>query len=410
MTPGAETGAGNRAFFTGRWPRRLLVILAFVVLVLVAFHGIGGWYFASQIDQRGLSAEARREALAPRNLARVVAVSGDSVTLRQPGDKRLPREGVFGLTWDGGWGTAGNIVHRGNDGEVTREFRQHSGTPLVAGMRASLNSRVYQGDPMSGLGIPFQSVHFAGELGEYPAWYIPGGGSTWFIFVHGNSMSRTDGLRILPAVLASGRPVLVPTYRGDANAPDDPSGRLSYGKNEWRDLEAAVQYALDHGAESVVIEGVSMGGAVTVAFLLESPLAARVSGVILESPMLNFEAAVEYQASGEKLPLIGLALPGTLVDAAEWFAARRFGVDWEYTDYLDRIDRLETPILLIHGEDDAVVPVSTSRALAEGRPDLVTDFWVVPGAGHVEGWNASSMEYEERVVRFLQDHATMVGR
>lgn len=404
MTSGAGTGAGNRTFFTGRWPRRLLVILACFVLLVAAFHGIGGWYFASQINQRGLSAEARREALAPKNLAEVVAVSADNVTLRQPGDKRLPREGVFGLTWDGGWGTVGQIVHAVNNGEVTREFRQRSGTPLVAGMHASLNSRVYQDDPMIGLGIPFDEVRFSGELGEYPAWYIPGRGSTWFIFVHGNSMSRTDGLRILPAVVASGTPVLVPTYRGDAGAPEDPTGRLSYGKKEWRDLEAAVQYALDHGAESVVIEGMSMGGAVTVAFLLESPLAARVSGVILESPLLDFEAGVEYQAGDEKLPLIGLPIPGTLVDAAEWFAAKRFGIDWSYTDYLARIDQLKTPILLIHGGDDAEVPVSTSRALAEGRPDLVKDFWVVPGAGHVEGWNANSTEYEERVVRFLQDH------
>lgn len=390
------------------WPRpwrvAIRATLALAMLVVV-FHVAGGWYFASQIDNRALSGQARRDSLTPSYNADVVAVADGSVTLRQPGERRLTRDGIFGIAWDGGWGTVGTILSTGYTGTVTRQYEHHAGSQLAVGMRATLTSHVYEGDPLSGRGLPFENVTYTGELGQYPAWYIPGTRDTWFVFVHGNGMRLGDSLRILPAVVGAGYPVLAPAYRNDPGAPEDPGGRLSYGKHEWRDLEAAVQYALDHGARSVVIEGVSMGGAVTVAFLLESPLATRVSGVILESPLLDFEAALEYQAGDEALPLIGLPLPPTLVDAAEWFAARRFSVDWWYTDYLSRLDRLNAPTLLIHGGDDDDVPVATSQTFAERRPDLVRDFWIVPGAAHIEGWNADPAEYERRVVAFLTESA-----
>lgn len=386
------------------WPRPwLLAVRAALALItlVIAFHAVGGWYFASQIDNRALSGQARRDSLQPSYKAEVLALGAGTVTLRQPGEDRLTRAGTFGLVWDGGWGTVGAILETLPDGTAIRQFEQRSGTQLAAGARASITSHVFEGDPLTGRRIPFENVTYTGELGQYPAWYIAGTRDTWFVFVHGNGMRRGDALRIVPAVVSAGYPVLVPSYRNDPDAPEDPGGRLTYGKTEWRDLEAAVQYALDHGAKSVVIEGVSMGGAVTVAFLLESPLAAKVAGVVLESPLLDFEGALEYQAGDEKLPLLGLPLPGTLVDAAEWFAARRFHVDWSYTDYLSRVDQLNTPILLIHGADDEDVPVAISRELARRRPDLVRDFWTVPGAAHVEGWNASPAEYERRVVAFL---------
>ena len=50
-------------------------------------------------------------------------------------------------------------------------------------------------------------------------------------------------------------------------------GYHRYGQTEWEDLAAAIQYALDHGAEDVVLVGYSMGGAIVVSLLYRSPLA-----------------------------------------------------------------------------------------------------------------------------------------
>lgn len=376
-----------------------MVALVSLVALLVVFHAAGGWYFASVLNDRALSAHRRLERLVPERRIEVIAVTPGSVTLRAGDDRRLALDGVFGLEWDGGWGTIGAILEHDGD-EVTRQFERREGTGPEPATMVSVDTRAYQGDPAA-TGVAFEDVTYAGELGEYPAWFVPGEGTTWFVFVHGNGMTRRDALRIVPAIASAGLPILIPTYRNDEGAPRSPDGRLAYGKDEWRDLEAAIQYALDHGADSVVLEGMSMGGAVVAAFLLESDLAGHVRGVVFDAPALDFERSVEFQAAREELPLVRLPLPPTLIDTAEWLAGVRFGVDWAYTDYLARAAQFSTPMLLIHGAEDDDVPLGISEDLQRARPDLVRELYIAEGAGHTEAWNVAPKEYERRIVAFL---------
>jgi uncharacterized protein len=311
-------------------------------------------------------------------------------------------DAVYGLRWPDGWGVLGKVLERHPDGAVTRELTVKAGSAPVPGALVTLDTRVYQGDPQEALGISFEEVQISGELGIYPAWHIPGDPSAWVILVHGNAMTRRDSLRFLPALVESGVSVLVPSYRNDEVAPRNDDGELTYGKEEWRDLEAAVAFALARGAESIAIEGLSMGGAVVSAFLLESPLAGQVAGVILDSPVLDFERSVEHQAADENLPLVPLPLPPTLVTTAEWWASIRFGIDWDDTRYLERANEFHVPMLIIHGTADDTVPVATSKELTTLRPDLVMDAYFVEDAGHVASWNLRPEEYERRLLAFLQ--------
>ena len=125
----------------------------------------------------------------------------------------------------------------------------------------------------------------------------------------------------------------MPTYRNDTGAPEDPSGKLRYGLTEWRDLEAAVQYALDSGATDVVLAGYSMGGGVIMAFLQRSKLRDDVRAVILDAPMLDFSATVDDNASREE-DVPGVPLPSSLTAVAKQIAAWRFGVEWDQLNYL----------------------------------------------------------------------------
>jgi fermentation-respiration switch protein FrsA (DUF1100 family) len=59
-------------------------------------------------------------------------------------------------------------------------------------------------------------------------------------------------------------------------------------------------------------------------------------------------------------------------------------------------------MLVIHGTDDETVPFQVSEDLAAARPDLVRLF-IVPGAGHVRGWNVGPQPYERAVTDFLSD-------
>ena len=58
------------------------------------------------------------------------------------------------------------------------------------------------------------------------------------------------------------------------------------------------------------------------------------------------------------------------------------------------------PILLFHGTDDKVVPISLSDDFAAELPRWVT-YYRAPGAGHVEAWNVAPRLYERRLSDFL---------
>jgi pimeloyl-ACP methyl ester carboxylesterase len=228
---------------------------------------------------------------------------------------------------------------------------------------------------------------------------VEGDRDTWIVVVHGNSMSRLDNVRWLPSLRTAGFPTLTITYRNDAGAPPDPSGLLRYGLTEWADLEAAVRYALDAGADRVVLFGDSMGGGVISAFLQRSELTPYVEALVLDAPMLDFGATVDDNAARE--PLVGpIDVPPTLTTTAKWLASMRYDVDWDGLDYLTDTAIFDVPTLVLHGVDDRTIPISTSRALAAAEPGTVT-LVECPGADHIECWNVDPVAAEGRVVAFL---------
>jgi len=380
-----------------RWPRRLLIgILAFLVLFYVG----GGFYFSNVLNERALDGAARRASLDPDYDLVVRDVAGRAITITPDGDPGdLDQEGVFGLRWEGGYGQVSHILGTQDDA-ITRRFLLISGGPPSVGTPAELEVRAWP-DPESA-GLASQDVVVAGPLGDYPAWFVPGDRETWAIVVHGNSMSRLDGLRMVPVTVDAGFPTLVPTYRNDTGAPEDPSGKLRYGLTEWRDLEAAVRYALDDGAKDVVLAGYSMGGGVIMAFLQRSKLREDVRAVILDAPMLDFSATVDDNASREEV-VPGVPLPSSLTAVAKQIAAWRFGVEWDQLNYLaDGAREYDVPFLVFHGTADTTVPIATSEAFAKLRPHLVT-LVRCPGAEHIACWNLDPGAYATAVTHFLEE-------
>jgi uncharacterized protein len=85
-------------------------------------------------------------------------------------------------------------------------------------------------------------------------------------------------------------------YRNDPGAPPSEEGLIHLGATEWRDLESAVRRAIRDGARLFVLLGDSMGGAIVCQFIHESPLAARVSALVLDAPVLDWSAVLDLQA------------------------------------------------------------------------------------------------------------------
>lgn len=383
--------------------RLIKLIISIVVIAGVLFYGAGGWYFSNKLYTIALSGKARR-SLTPNFDVPVIQVGATTVTLKitpnSPSEET--HSGTWGLNYHGGYGDITTIESH-TATQITRSFHLITGTDPHVGQETNVSGYALPQNPKVAFGLNYQNVTYKGPLGNYPSWYIPGKSSTWAITVHGNGMTRLDGMTSVPVLHQLGLPILMITYRNDPGAPRSKSDILRYGLTEWQDVAAAVTYALDHGASHVILLGYSMGGGIVTNFLYQSQLASKVSATILDAPMLNFSETVDYGASQMTLPLIGVQLPQSLTDVAKWISSWRFGVKWNQLDFLTSDKKLKTPILLFQGLNDKTVPPYTSSELAKARPHLVT-YVTTKGAGHLESWNLHPNRYDQDLKAFLSKY------
>ncbi len=343
----------------------------------------------------------------------VVEVGDDEVTLEATEDTVAP--GRYGLWLDGGAGHArlGDVLGREGGvghGTVRRELLGVDAGELVAGT-ARWNQYFYAGDPKTALGLETRTAQVPSDVGDLDAWVVPpspaaaGHGQSserWAVLVHGRGARRDECLRAIPVLHELGWTSLVPKYRNDVGAPPSPDGRYNLGLSEWKDLEAAMLYAVSEGARELVLFGWSMGGAIVLQALDLSWLSDRVTGVVLDAPVIDWADVLRHQAAAHQVPgpveLLSRKLIGR--KAARRLVGVHDPIDVAQTDWVTRADELTHPMLLIHSEDDEFVPVGPSAALAARRPDLVRyEPWRV--ARHTKEWNVDRERWERVVREFL---------
>jgi pimeloyl-ACP methyl ester carboxylesterase len=378
--------------------KRAFAAIAAVLAIVGTATIAAALLLARTFRKRGLDPAVDREP-DPRDLE-IVGLDEGSITLR-PLRRRVHIDpavpGLWGIESERGFDQAGPVIEARPDGSVVREFRPVQGV-VRPGDCVRLDPYAHPVDPAVAHGLHFEEVLIPARAGGFPAWRLNGEPGTWAIFVHGKGAGRREALRTLPLAHEAGLPSLVITYRNDEGAVPDTIGHYAYGATEWEELEAAVEYAIEHGANGVVIFGYSMGGAICMSFMRRSRLAEYVRGLVLDAPMLHLERAIAHGAGRNHIPIRFLAVSNRVT-------GRLYHLRWNELDYLTDTGHLRVPVLLFHGDEDTVVPVETSDTLASARPDIVT-YHRVPGAGHVRSWNSDQHGYEQAVRDFLGRIAT----
>ncbi|MFG2984538.1 alpha/beta hydrolase family protein [Streptomyces sp. NPDC048258] len=305
------------------------------------------------------------------------------------------RPGTYGLDAPGVHAVVGPVlpdVAHDPDTVVRRLLAVTHGS-LDPGTRVTLTPQVHLGNPRTALGLDHADVDVPGELGPLPAWFVPAARDTWVITVHGLGGSREHPMAVMPFLHRHRLPVLDLAYRGDLGAPASPDGLGHLGESEWRDLDAAIRYALRYGARRVVLHGWSTGATMALRAAERSALADRISGLVLDSPVLDWHTTLRALAAARRTPAVVLPLA---VRAAEG----RAGLRADHRAPGSDPGALRVPVLIFHGPDDTLAPWAPSRRLAAARPDLVT-LHTVREAGHGAMWNADPAGYEETLRRFL---------
>lgn len=308
------------------------------------------------------------------------------------------RPGSYGLSGNGSHAVVGDVLPGAPStaDTVVRRLERVTHGVLKKGDAVWLTPNLYVGDPGSALGLDHAEVDVPGELGNLPAWFVPGPRRTWVIAVHGLGTTREHVLNVLTFLHRRRLPVLALAYRGDLGAPRSPDGLNHLGATEWRDLDAAMRYAVRYGAERVVLFGWSTGATMALRAAADSGLRDLVSGLVLDSPVLDWRTTLRSLAAARHTP-------GALLPLAVRAAEGRTGLHGRAGDHAAAAadpDRLRVPALVLHGPDDTVAPWSASRRLAERRPDLVS-LLTVAHAPHGAMWNVDPVAYEEALRRFL---------
>ena len=335
----------------------------------------------------------------------IIDVRANKVTLARNAETEV--DGYYGLWLDGGAGHAriGRITGL-TATEVQRDVVAVDSGALSPGP-ARWNAYYYGDTPTRSLGIPHTDLTLTSEVGELPAWLIPAAedevSDTWAVLVHGRGARREETLRVVPTLHRAGITCLIPSYRNDLDAPPGPDGRYNLGLSEWRDIEAAMAYALEHGAERLILVGWSMGGAITLQALSRSRYADRVLGAVLDGPVVDWADVLRHHALLHRTP-------GWLAEVATGAMSRHWlrhvvgvatPVDVAQTNWVARASELRHPLLVIHSIDDEFVPAKQSQALAATRPELVTmPKWRT--ARHCKEWNLDPSRWEGSVATFVR--------
>lgn len=329
----------------------------------------------------------------------VLEVSEDAVRLPLSDETR--HAGEYGLWHDGaGHTTVGPVLDVDEAAGTVRRAVLRTTGDVPARVRWS--GHVHP-DPAA-MGVDWSEVTVPTPVGPAPAWIVrpdghAAGARTWAVHVHGIRTTRVTALRTVPAALELGWTSIVPSFRGDGEAPWE--GRASHlGAREWPDVEAAIGHAVAQGAERIVLVGWSMGATITHELLGRSAHRDRVAGVVLVAPALDWEATVRSQAARSGVPgtLVGAALLAMATPVLCRVVGLRSRVDVRALSWVRNPPALP-PTLLVHSPGDTTVPFAVSRAFAEQHPDRVT-LAVSEPAGHAWERNVDAAWFDEQVVRW----------
>ena len=178
----------------------------------------------------------------------------------------------------------------------------------------------------------------------------------------------------------AGYAAIGPHYRGNSGS----QGREDYGGQDVHDVLNAVKLltSLDYvDASRLGMWGVSHGGQMT---LLAVAQGAPVQAAVTWHGVTDVAALVEFNRASMDVGLGNnelIRVIGATPEEDPGAYARRSPIRF--------VDRINVPLLVIHGSDDRAVPLAQSETLVAALQarGATVDFQVYPGQGHLfRGW------------------------
>lgn len=238
------------------------------------------------------------------------------------------------------------------------------------------------------IGLAYEDIVLEADDGvRLHAWYLPAAGSACarVLFLHGNAENVSTHIASVYWLPARGFDVLLLDYRGYGASRGSPSFR-----GIQLDIDAAVRYLHERRDRSapIVVFGQSLGGAAAIRYVAHSGYRRDIRALVVESAFSSPRAIAQEKLAGFWLTWPFQWLPRlTLSDAYSPLAS------------VARVSPI--PLLLVHGEEDGIVPIAHAERLY-GAAREPKELWRVPG-GHIQAFRTESMR--DRLVAWLSRRA-----
>ena len=186
------------------------------------------------------------------------------------------------------------------------------------------------------------------------AWYFPPkDGRPLILYFHGNGGALVDRVPRFRMFTAYGYGLLAVSYRGYGGSSGSPTqtGLMQDGEAAYREARAR-----GYGGDRIVLMGASLGTGIAIALAATHEAAA----LVLEAPYLS-----ALDVASTHYPMFPV----------RWLMLDQFRSDLAIRD-------VHVPILMIHGEEDDVIPIGSAKRLFELANDPKT-FVSIPGGNHL---------------------------
>jgi len=220
----------------------------------------------------------------------------------------------------------------------------------------------------------------AGTPDSLQMWWLPHADAQApaLLYLHGTFRSLYHNIGKIDALRKAGYSVLAVDYRGwGESSPIIPSEQTIYADaaTAWAELERRQPYPGKR-----VIYGHSVGGGVAIELASHRHHGRDYGGLIVESTFT-------------RLPDVAAAdgILGTLLSG---FSTQKF-------DSIDKIGKVDAPILIIHGSNDKTVPVALGRALRDAAP-AHTRWLEIAGGTHSDLYSDAPEIYQQALRRFAE--------
>ncbi len=147
-----------------------------------------------------------------------------------------------------------------------------------------------------------------------------------------------------------------------------------------------------------------MGAAISLQATAVSP---NLCAVVVESPYSTFrEIAYDRVARHGNIPVwMARTIGRPSIEIALLYTRLRYGVDLSQANPQDGLANSRVPTLLLHGTTDENIPLRHSYSIMQVAGSHA-QLWEVQGANHGGAVTVAPAEFENRVIDWLQMHAS----